>query len=293
MLLEGKNIVLTGAGRGIGKHVAIAYGKEGANLGLIARTESELNDTKKEIENLGTGVRVILQFADVTKYEEMEQAFKVFSEELGLINGVVANAGTSRMGTSHEFDSKTFDNILKVNVLGVFNTFKAAYPYLKKDDKKDKARFLITGSAAYISSMPKFAAYTASKYATVGLQKALALEYKKENITFNQILPTMVDTRLLRGKRAGDGNKPDNVMNPWDLNDYYVFIMTEKANKVNDQLIVTSDFEEIKKILKETPSENKKDWNTFKEVLQVKAPKILENVRKLGKLVEYLMLKEN
>ncbi|MHA1706746.1 MAG: SDR family NAD(P)-dependent oxidoreductase, partial [Promethearchaeota archaeon] len=48
MLLEGKNIVLTGAGRGIGKHVAIAYGKEGANLGLIARTESELNDTKKE-----------------------------------------------------------------------------------------------------------------------------------------------------------------------------------------------------------------------------------------------------
>ena len=75
------------------------------------------------------------------------------------------------------------------------------------DKFENHCRFIITGSAAYPNAMPQFAAYTATKYATVGLQKEFANEYKRENITFNQILPTMVDTILLRGKKAGDGSK--------------------------------------------------------------------------------------
>ena len=291
MLLKGKNIVITGSGRGIGKEVAKACAKEGANVGLTARTIEELNNTKEEIVNLETGVKISVKTSDVTNFNEVEEVFKHFSKELGLINGVVANAGASRMGKSHEFDSERFNNIIDVNILGVFNTFKAAYPFLKKDDKKQNARFVITGSAAFLSPMPMFAAYTASKYAAVGLLKSLAIEYKKENINFIEILPTMVDTRMLRGRKAGDGNKPDNVMNPWELNDYYIFALSDIANRVNNELIITSDIQDVMKIVHEAPADKKESWEVLKGYLEEVSPRLSNDVKKLGKLIEYLMKK--
>ncbi len=291
MILKGKNIVVTGSGRGIGKAVAIACAKEGANVGITARTLEELNKTKKEIEDKGITVKVVVKTADITNFEEVQKIFKEFHDELGLINGVIANAGVDGRGDTHDFDADKFDLILKVNILGVFNTFKAVFPYLKKDDKKSKARFLITGSEAYPQAMPRFAAYTAAKYATVGLQRALVGEYKRENITFNQILPMMVDTQLLRGKKAGDGNKPDSVMNPWELNDYYLFLLSDESNRINDQLIMSSDIETVKKLIKEAPGDNKENWDKFKIYLEEKAPKTFNNVKKLGKFIEFLLLR--
>ena len=293
MLLEGKNIVITGSGRGIGKEVAKACAIEGANIGLTARTLEELNKVKEEIEGLGTEVKVAVKTADITKFEEVENVFNHFKDELGLIDGVIANAGASRMGNTHEFDPDRFATIINVNIIGVFNTFKAAYPYLKKEDKKSKARFIITGSAAFPQAMAKFAAYSASKYATVGLQKALAAEYKKENINFVQILPTMVDTRLLRGRKAGDGNKPDTVMNSWELNDYYVFLLSENANRIDDQLIITADMQQVKRIINEAPADKKENWDVFKGYLEEQSPKTFANVKKLGKVIEYLINKAN
>jgi len=289
MLLKGKTIVITGSGRGIGKSVAIACAKEGANIGLTARTLDELNEVKDEILKLGTGVRVSVKTADVTKYEEIEAAFKAFHEELGEFNGVIANAGYSRMWNSHEFDSNKFTEILTVNVSGVFYAFKAAYPYLKKDDKKNKSRFIITGSGAFTTPMPKLAAYTASKYAVVGLQNALALEYKKENINFNMVLPTQVDTRMLRGRKAEDGNKPPNIMSAQELNDYYLFLLSDKANKTDNALIFSNDFDDIRNLLSKAPLAKRENWEVFKPYLEENAPKIYSNVRKLGKLVEFII----
>lgn len=289
MLLKGKTVVITGSGRGIGKSVAIACAKEGANIGLTARTLDELIEVKDEILKLGTDVRVSVKTADVTKYEEIEGAFKAFHEELGEFNGVIANAGYSRMWNSHEFDSNKFTEIMNVNVSGVFYAFKAAYPYLKKDDKNNKSRFIITGSGAFTTPMPKLAACTASKYAVVGLQNALALEYKKENINFNMVLPTQVDTRMLRGRKAGDGNKPPNVMNAKELNDYYLFLLSDRANKTDNALIFTSDFGEIRNLLSKTPPVKRESWEVFKPYLEENAPKIYSNVRKLGKLVDFII----
>jgi len=117
----------------------------------------------------------------------------------------------------------------------------------------------------------------------------MVLEYKKENITFNQILPTMVDTRLSRGRKTGDGNKPDSMMNPWELNDYYLFFMSDLSNKVNDQLIYTSDFQEIKSLISKAPSNITESWDVFKDYLMEKAPKIYDNVKKLGLLVDFIL----
>ncbi|MFX1258078.1 MAG: SDR family NAD(P)-dependent oxidoreductase [Promethearchaeota archaeon] len=289
MLLKGKNIVITGSGRGIGKAVAIACAKEGANIGLTSRTLEELTNTKQKIENLGTGSKVSIKTADITKYDDVSEIFKAFHGELGVFNGVIANAGASWLGFAHELDPEKFSMVINVNILGVFNTFKAAYPYFKKDDKTAKARFLITGSAAYPSAAARLSAYYASKYGVVGFQKSLALECKRENITVNVILPTQVDTKMLRGKRAGDGNKPNGVLDPEDLNDYYIFMMSDDANRIHDELIYPSDFETVKKVISETPIGKKENWNTFREFLKEKAPKAYKNVKRLNKLVEYFL----
>lgn len=293
MLLKGKNIIITGSGRGIGKSVAIACAKEGANIGLISRTLEELEDVRQEILDLNTGVKGITNIADVTKYGEIENAFKNFSRELGQLNGVIANAGYSRMWATHEFDNEKFSQILNVNILGVFYTFKAAYPYMKKDDKKNKARFLITGSEAYPNAPSRLTAYVASKYAVVGMQKAIAAEYKRENVNFNMVLPTQVDTRLLRGKKAGDGNKAAHVLNPWDLNDFYVFLLSDSANRVDNALIFTQDINEVKKLITEAPAGKKENWEVFKDYLEEKAPKIFDSVKNLGKLVDFFIERTN
>jgi len=293
MLLKGKNVVITGAGRGIGKAIAIACAKEGANLGLVSRTMGELLNTKKEIEDVGIDVKVIVQTADVSNFQELIEAFMTFREELGLFNGVIANAGYSRMWETHEFINLKFAEILNVNVLGVFYTFKAAYPYMKKDDKKDKARFIITGSEAYPNAPSKLTAYVASKYAVVGMQKAMTAEYKRENINFTMVLPTQIDTRLLRGNKAGDGYKPDHVLDPWDLNEYYLFLLSEYANRVDNGLIFTYDFQEVKKVLAEAPSGKKENWEVFKDYFREKAPKSFDNVKNLGKLVDFIITRSS
>lgn len=291
MLLKGKNIVITGSGRGIGKEIAKAIAKEGANIGLNSNVPEEIEEVKKEIEDLGLGIKVIAKVADLTIYEEVEKIFKEFHDELGILDGIIANAGYSRMANSHEFDPNIFAQIVNINITGVYYTFRAAYPHLKLDDKNDKARFIVTGSAAFPNVMPKFAAYSASKYGAAGLVMSLAQEYKKENLTINSVLPTQVDTTLLRGRKAGDGNKPAHVMNPWDLNDYYIFLLTSEANRMNGELIYVNEIEDVRKLFDETPADKKESWNVFKDYLEEKSPKIFNNVKKHGKLIEYFLKK--
>jgi 3-oxoacyl-[acyl-carrier protein] reductase len=289
MLLENKNVIITGSGRGIGKAVAIACAKEGANVGLTSRTLEELESVKAEIEKINPNVKVALKTADITNYEEVETLFKYFHDEFGALNGVIANAGASGRYDTHKFRPGTFKLIMDVNVLGVFHTFKAAYPYIDMENKKDKGRFIITGSAAYPAAMPKFAAYTASKYAVVGFQKALAMEYKRENLTFNTIAPTMVDTQLLRGDKAGDGNAPPGIMEPKELTKYYVFLLSKEANRVSDEVIFTNEFKQLISIIKDAPEDKKQEWDTFKGYLEETNSNVYENVRKNRRLVQFLL----
>ncbi|MFX1395008.1 MAG: SDR family NAD(P)-dependent oxidoreductase [Promethearchaeota archaeon] len=274
----------------MGRHIAIACAKEGANLGLAARTLEQLDTTKKMIDDLQIeGVKAIVHTADVTKFEELEEAFKAFHEKLGLFNGVLANAGITRRAITHEVTTERFLKVLMINVVGVYHTFKAAYPYLNKNNRKDRARFIITGSQAYRTPLPLFASYSASKYAVVGLQKAIALEYRLENITFNQICPQFVDTRITRGDNAENGHRPEDYLDPWDLNDYYLFYLSEASNKVNNEFVFTEDFEEVKKIIKEASEEKRADWSSFKGYLEETSKRLYNDVKKNRRFIEFLL----
>ncbi|MFO8017679.1 MAG: SDR family oxidoreductase [Promethearchaeia archaeon] len=287
MSLDGKNVIITGSGRGIGKQIAKACAKKGANVGITSRTLEELQQVKEEIQDI-SDVKVVIKTADITDYDAVEQMFKEYHKDLGELFGVIANAGMSGRYDTHKFTAEKFAKIIDVNVNGVFHTFKASYPYLKKDNKKDKARFIITGSAAYAAAMPKFAAYTASKYAVVGLQKELNLEYRRENINFNMVLPTMVDTQLLRGEKAGDGNAPPSIMDPEDLREYYLFLLSEDANRVSDELIFTNEVKAFKKALKDAPDDLQDDWKKYKDYLKENDKSAYKVVKNYKKLTKYL-----
>jgi len=98
-----------------------------------------------------------------------------------------------------------------------------------------------------------------------------------------------VDTKMLRGKRAGDGDKPPSVLDPEDLNEYYVFMMSDASNRIHDTLIYPSDFEKVKKLIIEAPAEKKENVEAFNEYLQEKSPKTFESVKKLKTLIQHFM----
>ncbi|MFX0069621.1 MAG: SDR family NAD(P)-dependent oxidoreductase [Candidatus Hermodarchaeota archaeon] len=293
MLLENKNIVITGSGRGIGKHIALICAKEGANIGLTSRTLRDLNKVRNEIEEINDRVKVSVHEGDITDLENVKTIFKNFHKDLGPLNGVVANAGWHDTQPSLTYDLNVFRKILEVHIMGVYYTFRASYSYLKMDDKKNKARFVLTGSMYYLSTMaitrPFRLPYIIAEYGLVGLIKSLAREFKKENITFNMVVPQTTDTFLTRGENAEDGNKPSLFLNPWDVSVYYLFLLSEHANTYNFKLLNTFDFEEVKKIISEAPIDRKKNIDVFLKYLEIKNEKVYQNVKNFSKFIDFLL----
>ncbi|MHA1985576.1 MAG: SDR family NAD(P)-dependent oxidoreductase [Promethearchaeota archaeon] len=291
MILKDKNVVITGSGRGIGKHIALLCAREGANIGLTSRTLSQLNNARKEIENVATGVKLSAHAGDITDLEKVKTIFKKFYEELGPLNAVVANAGWRDSQPSLTYDLEIFRRIIDINIMGVYYSFRASFPYLKMDDKKDKARFIITGSTQFLRGAPLYLPYSIAKFGVVGLINSLSMEFKKQNITFNMVLPQRVDTYLTRGDKAEDSNKPAGFLSPWDISDYYLFLLSEQANKYNYKLLNTFDFETTKKIISEAPTDKRNNLNVFLEYLKEKNIKIYQNVKDFSKFVEFLLLR--
>ncbi len=293
MLLENKNIAITGSGRGIGKYIALLCAKEGANIGLTSRTLGDLNKVKNEIEKINTGVKISVHEGDITDLVQVKTIFKNFHEDLGPLNGVVANAGWHDTQPSLTYDLNVFRKILDVHIMGVYYTFRASYPYLKIDDKKDKARFVLTGSMYFLATMaitrPFRLPYIIAEYGLVGLMKALTKEFKKDNITFNMVVPQTTDTFLTRGENAEDGNKPSLFLNPWDVSVYYLFLLSEYANNYNFKLLNSFDFEEVKKIISEAPSDKKNSIDDFFEYFKIKNENVYQNVKNLSKFIEFLL----
>ena len=293
MILKNKNIVITGSGRGIGKSVALDCAKEGANIGLTARTVKELYNVRDQIENLNLGGKVSVHEGDITDFDKVKTIFKSFYEDLGPLNGVVANAGWRNSQPSLTYDLNTFHKILDVNIMGVYYTYRASYPHLKLDDKKDKARFIVTGSMHFLKAAPLYLPYTIAKYGVVGLVSSLSEEFRKDNITFNMVLPQRIDTFLTRGENAGDENKPPGFLSPSEITDYYIFLLSEMANKFNFRLLNTLDFETLKKFIRESPPDKNQDLNTFLEYLEFKNEKLYRDLKKFSRLIEFLLNRNN
>ena len=194
MELKDKVSIITGGGRGIGKTIALAFAREGSNLVLASRTVSELEATKRDIENLSK-TRVEMFPGDVSQLRKVEELVDFALKNFATVDVLVNCAGVQGpIGLACGNDAEKWREALLINLFGTYLCTRAILPIMMKN-KRGKIINFSGGGAA--SPRPRFSAYSASKAAVVRFTESLAEEVKDYNIDINAIAPGAVNTRIL------------------------------------------------------------------------------------------------
>ena len=209
--ISGKTALITGAGRGIGRATAIAFAKEGINVGLVGRTLENLQNVAEELKEFD--VKVAIATADVANIESITAAVESIRAELGAIDILVNNAGISKFGKFLELSPEDWTNIVDVNVKGVYYTTRAVLPEMIERQVGD---IINISSTAGQKGAPITSAYSASKAAVIGMSESLMLEVRKHNIRVVTLTPSTVATDMAVELQLTDGN-PEKVMQAEDL----------------------------------------------------------------------------
>lgn len=209
--LKGKNALITGAGRGIGRALAIALAQEGVNVGLIARTEADLQNVAEELKTFN--VHVAVATADVASIDSVNTAVAKVKTDLGAIDILINNAGISSFGSFMELEPARWEEIVKVNLFGAYYVTRAVLPEMI--DRKTGDIVNISSTAGQRGAAVT-SAYSASKFALIGLSESLMQEVRKHNIRVTTLTPSTVATDMAKDLNLTDGN-PDKVMQPEDL----------------------------------------------------------------------------
>jgi 3-oxoacyl-[acyl-carrier protein] reductase len=205
MELKNRSAIITGAGKGIGKSVAIALAAEGVNLGLIARTSSDLEALQAELANK-YGVKVAIAKADVSVKSDVDQAVATLKESLGSIDILINNAGIASFGTVLDMDPDEWERIIQTNVMGTYYVTRAALPTMLE---QSSGSIINIASTAGERGFATGSAYCASKFAVIGLTEALMQEVRKSNIRVTALTPSTVNTELASnaGLKIGDEDR--------------------------------------------------------------------------------------
>jgi NAD(P)-dependent dehydrogenase (short-subunit alcohol dehydrogenase family) len=186
--LENRNALITGGSRGIGKVIARRFMVEGANVFLCARSELDLEQAAHELREIGG--RVVTYVADVTERQSVEQMVSHALTELGYLDILVNNAGVMTPNAFMDYSFEEFDQVMKVNVYGVFNVTQAVLPAMIQ---RKKGKIINMASTAGKWGSVRQSAYNASKHAVVGLTRCIALEMAPFHINVNAICPAGVE----------------------------------------------------------------------------------------------------
>jgi 3-oxoacyl-[acyl-carrier protein] reductase len=209
--IKGKNAIITGAGRGIGRAVAIALAQEGVNVGLIARTLSDLESLAAELKQYE--VNVSFSTADVADIDAVNASVLQVKSELGAIDILINNAGIASFGKFLELDPARWEEIVKVNLFGAYYTTRAVLPDMIERQTGD---IINVSSTAGKNGAAVTSAYSASKFALIGMSESLMQEVRKHNIRVTTLLPSTVASDMAKDLKLTDGN-PERVMQPEDL----------------------------------------------------------------------------
>ncbi|WP_026695113.1 3-ketoacyl-ACP reductase [Peribacillus kribbensis] len=214
--LKGKNALITGGGRGIGRACALALAAEGVNIGLMGLNLSNLEKVTEELEQYD--VTVSAARGDVSDLESARNAVEHIVSDLGSVDILINNAGIAKFGGFLDLDPEEWEKIISVNLMGVYNVTRAALPGMIEQKSGD---IINISSSAGQRGAPATSAYSASKFAVLGLTESLALEVRKHNIRVSALAPSTVATDLAIETNLTDGN-PEKVMQPEDLAEFIV-----------------------------------------------------------------------
>jgi len=209
--LKNKNALITGAGKGIGKAIAIALAKEGVNVILVSRTQTDVDQLAIETSNLG--VKSLALSADVSDINSITKAVEKALAEFKTIDILINNAGIASFGKFLELEPEAWEKIIQVNLMGTYYTTRAVIPNMIERQTGD---IINISSTAGLNGNALTSAYSASKFAVLGLTDSLMQEMRKHNIRVTALTPSTVATDMAKDLNLTDGN-PEKVMQSEDI----------------------------------------------------------------------------
>ena len=217
-LLKGKNVIITGGSRGIGKGIAEKFAQNGAN---IAFTNIEMSDESielsKNLEKLGVKAKAYV--SDAADFEAAQKLADDVINDFGSIDVLVNNAGITKDNLLMRMNEVDFDKVMKVNMNSVFNNTKAV---LRPMLKQRSGSIINLSSVVGVKGNPGQSNYSASKAAIIGFTKSIALELGSRNIRCNAIAPGFIETEMTKALN-------DDQVNDWADN-----IPLKRTGQVDD-----------------------------------------------------------
>lgn len=221
--LKGKNALVTGAGKGIGKAVAKQLAAEGVNVALLARTEKDLRAVAEELKD--SGVKIVYVTADVADRASVEQSIAKLVGELGSIDILINNAGIGKFAKFMELEPEEWEQVVKVNLFGAYYVIRSVLPGMLSRQTGDIVNI---SSTAGQKGATLTSAYSASKFGLIGLSESLMMEVRKSNIRVTTLTPSTIATDMAIDLQLTDGN-PEKVMQPEDFAE--LIVMQLKLNR--------------------------------------------------------------
>jgi len=225
-LLEGKNSLVTGGGRGIGKEVALDLANNGANVAVASRTSVELNQVVEEIEKYGTKGLAIP--ADLSTLEGVRECAKTYFENFNKIDILINNAGMTHVSSVVDFPIEEAQKLFSLNVISYYALIKEILP--KMIEQKSGSIVMTSSVNGNVYFPPNKVAYSISKAAVSAMGRCLSLELKPYNINVNVVTPAGVETKMAEDLRKWGQQMPITVP-PDFISPAYLFLASDLAVK--------------------------------------------------------------